>query len=117
MIEKQYIAIGERTKKIRIILGLSRKELGEKLNVGANFIGHIEQGLTIPTPLLMLLLADSYKVSINYLLTGVGVPFIDNATIIDSNAIYNSDFADKEKIKNLEKQVELLTELLTLKKN
>jgi transcriptional regulator with XRE-family HTH domain len=117
MIEKQYITIGERLKKIRSILGLTRKELASQFDVGENFYGQIEAGRTIPTPHLMLLLADSYQVNINYLLTGREPIFLDNVNLSRDFVLNNNIGELLEKNKNLEKQVELLTQLLTLKKN
>jgi transcriptional regulator with XRE-family HTH domain len=117
MTEKQYVTIGERLKKIRTILGLTRKELAAKFDVGENFYGQIEAGRTIPTPQLLLLLADSYKVNINYLLTGKGSSFIDDVILSNEFVLKNNNEDSLERVKNLEKQVALLTELLVLKKN
>ena len=113
MIGKQYITEGERIKKIRNNLGLTREDLAKGFGVGENFVGHIEQGRTIPTPHLLFLLCLQYNVNVNWIITGEGEMFRDNA-ILNSEFTSQTNNDNLDRIQILEEQVKLLKQLVLL---
>ena len=69
-------AIGRRFKSIRTGLGLSQRELAEKLNISAATLCSIESGKGIPRHDAIYNLAAVYNVNIYYLLHGSGEMFM-----------------------------------------
>ena len=59
---------GERLRNLRISAGLSQKKLADQLNVRHTTISRIEKGEREPSLQLLNLIADFFKVSVDYLL-------------------------------------------------
>ena len=69
--------IGVRLKKIRKEKGLSQKTLAELLETSSGYISEIEQGKTTPGGKFFHSLNRALLVSIDWLLTGEGSPYLD----------------------------------------
>jgi SOS-response transcriptional repressor LexA len=68
--------INERFAHIRVSTGLNRKRFADSLGINQSVAGDIELGKRDPSREVMLKLATAYQVNINWLLTGLGEPFI-----------------------------------------
>ena len=62
-------------KQIRILrmkAGMSQLQLAEKLNVSSSAVGMYEQGRRIPSVDIMIMMAQIFDVSLDYLIIGAG---------------------------------------------
>lgn len=59
---------GDRLKSLRKALGLTQKELGDKLNVSGRVIGYYESNDRFPDKETLTDIADFFDVSVDYLL-------------------------------------------------
>lgn len=59
---------GDRLKSLRKALGLTQKELGDKLNVSGRVIGYYESNDRFPDKETLTNIADFFDVSVDYLL-------------------------------------------------
>lgn len=59
---------GERLKALREELGFDQKEMGKKLNLSASAYGYYEQGRNEPSLETLKKIAQTFKVSTDYLL-------------------------------------------------
>ncbi|MCP4131372.1 MAG: helix-turn-helix transcriptional regulator [bacterium] len=64
--------IGERFIKARKHLGLSQQEMAKKADISRSFIGHVENGNQNPSYDFLSKIAETYEISIDWLLTGRG---------------------------------------------
>ena len=78
-----------RIKQARKELGLSQSDFGEKLGLTQQSIASIEQGKTPVTDKHIKPICAIYGVNEDWLKTGEGAMFIDNATIDHFNELYN----------------------------
>lgn len=62
--------IGSMFKEKREALGLTQKELAEKLGVGQSLIGQIERGLKLPSVMLVKLAAEFFGCTTDDLILG-----------------------------------------------
>ena len=60
--------IGKRIKEIRIENKLTQKEFGDKLSVSQDTISLWETGKSLPTAEFLILIAKTFKVSVDYIL-------------------------------------------------
>lgn len=67
---------GERLREIRNTLNLSQEEFGKVFNTSKQYISKLENNLVQLNNEKMVILATSYNVNINYILTGKGSIFI-----------------------------------------
>lgn len=58
--------IGEKLKTTRLKNGLTIQELAKRADVSSNMISRIERGLTIPSVEILMRLASSFGMSMNY---------------------------------------------------
>jgi transcriptional regulator with XRE-family HTH domain len=72
------ITFGERLRKVRGLLGLDQKAFGLAIGVaGRDTISRWERGLGFPSADILLILRQKYFISIDWLMTGEGKPFIE----------------------------------------
>lgn len=58
----------ENLKYLREKMGLSQKEFAEKMSLSQSLISHIEQGIKIPSLLVVIQIAELLEVSIDTLI-------------------------------------------------
>lgn len=68
--------MNERIKQLRLQLGLSQEEFGNRLGVGRGAITNIELNKVEPKPLFVSLICREFRVSENWLRTGEGEMFL-----------------------------------------
>ena len=116
--------IGKRLKTIRKEKGLSQKALAELLTTSSGYISEIEQGKTIPGGKFLHSLNRVFLVSIDWLLTGDGEPYLkkDSKTPVDSSTTASNqaeqqhmdlvkEFIDKQRAFNIDKELVELEKL------
>jgi len=62
------ITFKERLKELRLEKELSQKQLGEIVNMSKMAISHWEHGNSEPSILQLIILADYFQVSVDYLI-------------------------------------------------
>lgn len=62
------IKIGKRIKEIRLENGLSQQKFGDILSVSQDTVSLWEKGKSVPTTELLILLANNFDISIDYIL-------------------------------------------------
>lgn len=67
---------GKRIKYIRMQLGLSQDEFGKKLKVSKQYVSNLEADRNILNNEKLVLLLTDLNVNINFILDGIGEPFI-----------------------------------------
>lgn len=92
-------SFGKRLREYRNELGLTQSELAEKINVSQNFLGDLERGVKLPSLEKLILLANTLKVSLDYLFADS----LDNVLNEDEETYYS----DKQMaiIKNIVKSI------------
>ena len=91
-----------RIKEARKALSLSQTEFGDKLGLTQQSIASIEQGKTPVSDKHIKPICAIYNVNENWLRTGMGDMFIDNASISHFNDLYNGlNDANKRLIENI----------------
>ena len=68
--------MNDRIKQLRLTLGLSQEEFGNRLGMGRGAITNIELKKVEPKPLLVSLICREFRVSVTWLRTGEGEMFI-----------------------------------------
>lgn len=68
--------MNERIKQLRLQLGLSQEEFGNRLGMGRGAITNIELNKVEPKPLFVSLICREFRVSENWLRTGEGEMFL-----------------------------------------
>lgn len=68
--------MNERIKQLRLTLGLSQEEFGNRLGMGRGAITNIELKKVEPKPLLVSLICREFRVSETWLRTGEGEMFL-----------------------------------------
>lgn len=71
--------LGDRLKQIRKEKGLSQKAFADPLATSSGYISEVEQGKKTPGSEFLLSLSRVWKVSIDWLLTGEGSPYMDTS--------------------------------------
>ena len=61
-------AFGERIRKLRQAMGISRDAMAEKLMVTENYLGKVERGMRRPSYEFVILFSDTFDVSLDYLM-------------------------------------------------
>lgn len=86
----------ERIKLVRIDLGLSQKEFGERIGISRDMIANIENDRVEVKPLLMQHLCDVFHVNSDWLRTGEGDVFVktDDSAFSDFIKTHGLDDAD-----------------------
>jgi transcriptional regulator with XRE-family HTH domain len=74
--------VAESIKLCRERTGLSQEEVGERLEIGAEAVSRIERGISIPTLIRLVELADIFKCPIEDLLNGGSTLALDQAGYI-----------------------------------
>ena len=69
---------GERIKKIRLQLNMQQDKFGEGIGVTKQCISNIERDIVILSSDKLTNLLLNYNVNINYILSGVGEPFVSS---------------------------------------
>lgn len=69
--------MNERIKQLRLELGMSQEEFGNRLGVGRGAITNIELNKVEPKPLFVSLICREFRVSETWLRTGGGEMFAD----------------------------------------
>lgn len=77
----------DRIKELRLARGWTQAELARRLSVTRNGVNSWEQGLSMPSPPLLVALAKTFSVSTDYLL-GIG-----NLETLDVSGLSPSDVA------------------------
>jgi transcriptional regulator with XRE-family HTH domain len=72
--------MGERLRDARKMLSLQQKQMAAALNIPASYLSEIESGKGNPGPDFFIKLADKYNISMDYLVLGMGDPFIKEGT-------------------------------------
>ena len=88
--------IGTHLKQIRKQKGLSQKSLADLLSTSSGYISEIEQGKTVPGGNFFLSLKRALGVSIDWLLTGQGNPYINDQITEQKAGACPSQTADAE---------------------
>ena len=73
--------IALRLKLLRQLFGLTQKELSEKSGISVSTISKYENGIPVPKINVMLRLARSYGVSVDFLAGETDCPFIPGETL------------------------------------
>ena len=60
--------VGSRIAELRKKRGLTQKQLAASFNINSNTLAHYEQGVTLPSADMLVLLADYFNVNVDYLL-------------------------------------------------
>lgn len=68
--------IGERIKKLRLKLGLTQADFGERISLGQSTIGQYEKGQRSVADRIAMLICSEYGVSEEWLRTGEGEMFV-----------------------------------------
>ena len=63
-----YMDLGKRVRKQRLLIGLTQQELAERIGVSTSFVGHIERGTRKASLETLVALANALGVSVDYLL-------------------------------------------------
>lgn len=63
-----YKKLGERMRKERLALGMTQEVLSEKAGISVSFLGQIERGERKPSLETVVNMANSLKVTVDYLL-------------------------------------------------
>lgn len=66
------ISFGERLKRLREERGMTQEELAERLNISRSLLARYENGMRMPTALMLRQMRDILGTSCDYLLTGEG---------------------------------------------
>lgn len=72
-------SVGARLKKVRTDLGLSQKKMAEHLKITSAYWSAIETGVRQVTLSIILTLRNDFKISVDWLLTGLGDQRIQNS--------------------------------------
>ena len=91
---------GKRIKKVRTMLGLTQKQLGEGLNLSHSFISDVESGKSKACYDFFYNISNTYNVNLYYLVYGEGEVFGKAGTV--------SSLEDQEVGKPVEKAEELI---------
>ena len=62
--------LAKQIKNLRINAGMSQFQLAKKLNVGPSAVGMYEQGRRTPSVDILILIAKTFSVSLDYLIMG-----------------------------------------------
>lgn len=73
--------LGARIAALRRSSGMSQAELARRIQVSASAIGMYEQGRREPAADTLVALADTFQVSVDYLLTGRVAEHMDTAAV------------------------------------
>lgn len=92
--------IGQRIKKIRQSLGISREELGEKLGLSKYAIAKYEQGQRTPDLALLLKISMVFGVTASFLIEPVFVNSTRFTNVLISKGISRSDLIKKFNLSN-----------------
>ena len=87
--------IGEKIKKLREEKNITQKELSYHVNTSKESISQYERGVQSPKPETLIMLANYFNVSIDYILGRVD---IKNSFIIDN---YKKENLDEETINKI----------------
>lgn len=103
------MGIGERVRKRRVELGLTRNELAEKLHVTPSAVANYENNISVPKPELLISLMKNLGTDANYLYAD----YISD-DLIEKN--YKKNMSEEEqasvrKYGNLRKMENVLCEL------
>lgn len=60
-----YKSLGERIRQHRRALNMTQEALGERANVGASMIGHVERGTRVPSLETIVHICEAMKVSLD----------------------------------------------------
>lgn len=70
--------IGKRIKQLRVSKKLTQQQLADKIASSSGYISEMESGKAIPGGTRLLSLKRYFGVSIDWLLTGEGAPYLEN---------------------------------------
>jgi transcriptional regulator with XRE-family HTH domain len=65
--------IGQRIKKVRKELKLSQLDFAESLGIDQSHVSKLEKGVSEPSEMLVIHIANSYEVNLNWLREGTGI--------------------------------------------
>jgi len=65
-----YIDLGRRIRKQRMMHGWTQEALAERVNVSTSFVGHVERGTRKASLETLVSIANTLDVSLDYLLSG-----------------------------------------------
>lgn len=94
--------IGDRIKKIRTLKNLTQEEFASKLDVSKQTISGIEKNRNFFSQASLQKLVSSLNVNLNYVVSGIGEPFLDDFKIEDSFSA--SDFDADTPLKTIGKR-------------
>lgn len=93
---------GDRVKKIRTLKNLTQEEFASKLDVSKQTISGIEKNRNFFSQSSLEKLVSSFNVNLNYIISGIGEPFLDGLKIEDTFSA--SDFDTNEPLKTIGKR-------------
>ena len=102
------MTVGDRLRSVRRFFKLTQKGLSKKLECTQSAIADYENGRIMPSAYILTKIANQYNVDLNWLLTGAGNMLV---APLDCDSCNNKEPAharEKERIKELESQVEVL---------
>jgi transcriptional regulator with XRE-family HTH domain len=79
---------GKRVKEIREKLQLNQEEFAKLFGVSRSFITQVESGNKFLKRKYLSYLLETYNININYLLAGIGEPFLTKEPISKDNELY-----------------------------
>ena len=83
-----YLRLGQRVRRQRKLLGMTQKEVAEKVGISLPFYGHIERGSRKASLETLVALSNALGVGVDYLLAGSlhnGPDEKDPSTTMDPN--------------------------------
>ena len=79
------MSIGKRIKEIKAVMHLTSSDLANELKIPVRTIGSYEREEAQPGPKFLNALMETYKININWLLSGKGNMFISKKIELDIN--------------------------------
>lgn len=79
------LTVGSRIKAARIAMDLTQREFAESLGIVQGFLSGIERGRKTPSDTLLIALSHYYKISEEWLYSGVGGMFREVATASETS--------------------------------
>ena len=101
-------AIGLRIRECRKILGLHQKAMAQALGISSSYFNEIELSKTIAGGEILQKLSKTYKMNVEYLVTGNGEPFSKHENPKPQPKPVDNEFSLEKNIDTIEKLLKLM---------
>jgi transcriptional regulator with XRE-family HTH domain len=65
-----YVDLGKRIRKQRVVLGWTQEQLAERVGVSTSFMGHVERGTRKASLETLVSISNAMELSMDYMLAG-----------------------------------------------